>query len=172
MTMAPEDLANLLERQWTVLVAWVGRQNHWAEDVVQQAFLRLAVTDPPPENPAAWLFRVSRNLAHNQRRDASRRTNREQRGAKSESVAGRADAMAEANELWRLLDRLEPSAREVVIAKIWGGLSFEDIAGAVGQSRSTVWRQYEQSLAMLRQFYGEQTVPKHASDRSQGERTS
>ena len=43
------------------------------EDVVQEAFVKLASAGTPPENPAAWLFRVVRNGRLNAAQAARRR---------------------------------------------------------------------------------------------------
>ncbi|GHT43033.1 hypothetical protein FACS189443_6630 [Planctomycetales bacterium] len=39
---------------------WVGTA---AEDVVQEAFLKLLTESPPPDSPKSWLYRVVRNHA-------------------------------------------------------------------------------------------------------------
>jgi RNA polymerase sigma-70 factor (ECF subfamily) len=44
-----------------------------AEDAAQEALLRLHQTDPPPENPRAWLVRVTTRLCIDRLRQARRR---------------------------------------------------------------------------------------------------
>jgi RNA polymerase sigma factor (sigma-70 family) len=54
----------------------LGDQSDVAEDVVQEAYLRLlalAAADQPPSSARPWLFRVVRNLAIDERRGAARR---------------------------------------------------------------------------------------------------
>jgi RNA polymerase sigma-70 factor (ECF subfamily) len=46
---------------------------------------------------------------------------------------------------------LPPEQREVVIARIWGGLTFDEIAALVRDSRTTVHRRYNEALATLRE---------------------
>jgi len=48
-----------------------GRRD-WAEEIVQDAFLKLHEQWADVENPRAWLFRCVRNLSSNRRRDEAR----------------------------------------------------------------------------------------------------
>ena len=54
----------------------------------------------------------------------------------------------------RALEGLPLAEREVVVARIWGGLSFEEIAGLTGALTSTVHRRYQAGLAALRERLG------------------
>jgi RNA polymerase sigma-70 factor (ECF subfamily) len=60
----------------------------------------------------------------------------------------------------RALQRLPLAEREVVVARIWGGLSFEEIAGLTDASTSTVHRRYQAGLAALRERLGLTCPPK------------
>ena len=55
------------------------------------------------------------------------------------------------NELAAALDVIPDDQREAVIARTWGGLSFEQIAEIAGCSTSTAHRRYEAGLAALRE---------------------
>jgi len=76
MPIDPQSLGKLLDRDWPVLVQWVGGARDGAEDAVQAAFIKLAAEDPTPANCVAWLFTVSKRLAIN---DQVSRTNRRRR---------------------------------------------------------------------------------------------
>lgn len=67
MPLDAAELAKLIENQAACLQLWVRSRCAASEDVVQEAFCRLAVQEPPPDNPVAWLYRVCRNLADKQR---------------------------------------------------------------------------------------------------------
>jgi len=41
--------------------------------------------------------------------------------------------------------------REIVIPRIWGGLTFDEIAALTGDSRTTVHRRYGEALETLRE---------------------
>lgn len=47
-------------------------RREWAEEIVQEAFLKLHEQWAEVENPRAWLFRCVRNLSSNRRRDEAR----------------------------------------------------------------------------------------------------
>ena len=52
-----EHAASLIAR----LVRVSGGRVDWAENAVQDAFVRAAARDDPPDDPVAWLYRVARN---------------------------------------------------------------------------------------------------------------
>jgi RNA polymerase sigma-70 factor (ECF subfamily) len=49
------------------------------------------------------------------------------------------------------LETLPAEQREVIVLRIWGGRSFEEIAELIGKSTSTAHRRYEQGLESLRE---------------------
>ena len=60
----------------------------------------------------------------------------------------------ELEEVTSALRQIDEQLREVVIARIWGGLAFEQIAAVVGTSTSTAHRRYEAGLLKLRERLG------------------
>jgi RNA polymerase sigma-70 factor (ECF subfamily) len=126
-----------------------------AEDVVQQAFLQLVrqiKKNKTPESIPCWLYRVVRNelIRRHKSRKNSRRREEEVAAQRPEwfepSHASRLDSQLVA----RHLETLPTEQREVVIARIWSGLSFEEIARAVRCSRSTAHRRYVEAIEALR----------------------
>ncbi len=55
----------------------------------------------------------------------------------------------ESLELEMAIEQLNPIDREILIARIWGERSFEEIADLVGLGTSTVYRKYQQALHTL-----------------------
>lgn len=153
MPIPPDALGDLIDRHWGPLLAWVGRCDGAAEDVVQQAFIRLASTEPAPEHPVGWLYRVSRRLAINEHKSQARRRQRHNHVARSQQQPQPCWQSAEASELIELLQQLPDDCRQVVVARLWGDLTFEEIAVVVGASPATVWRRYGEALEMLRKTY-------------------
>lgn len=165
MSLSPDVLSELIQRHWGPLMAWVGTQSSnvdgsnaeslMAEDVVQQAFIKLAGLDHVPENVVAWLYVVSRNEARNQQLSNGRRRRRHSRVASDESVSNESVwASAEAVELAETLSQLPDDLRRVVVARIWSDLTFDEIASLLNCSKATVWRRYETALTLLRKTYG------------------
>jgi RNA polymerase sigma factor (sigma-70 family) len=81
----PQVVEHLFRREWGKMVATLTRifgfeRLQLAEDVVQEALVRALQTWPyygVPENPAAWIMRVSRNLALDQARREKNFRNKE-----------------------------------------------------------------------------------------------
>lgn len=154
MSLPPqvELLAGLLDQHGGALELFAAQWTDAPEDCVQEAFVELARLTESPRNPAAWLYRVVRNRAIGRARSAERRRRHEQFAA---SLAPAWSNPADeppigAAELAAALDSLDESLREVVVARTWGGLSFEQIAEVVGASTSAAHRRYEAGLAELR----------------------
>jgi RNA polymerase sigma factor (sigma-70 family) len=144
------QLAKLIEDHAGPLRLWVRSRCASRDDVVQDAFCRLAVQEPPPENPVAWLYRVCRNLADRQRISDVRRRKREQDWARAEVVTnGQADPL-EVAETIATVEELDPELREVLIARLWGRMSLEEVGRLCGVSTATAFRRYETALKALR----------------------
>jgi len=166
MPIPPEQLSELVDSHWGTLVAWVsvggGEQRSMAEDIVQEAFIKLTLQDTVPDRPVAWLMTVSRRLAANHRLSASRRTVREQASSELRSRHGgfsgtqsTAIAAAEVQEIRAALKTLRETERRVVIAKLWADLSWDEIAESLDCSRATVWRTYRRAINQLKSIYSE-----------------
>jgi RNA polymerase sigma-70 factor (ECF subfamily) len=150
MPLDAAQLAKLIESQAVCLRLWVHSRCASGEDVVQEAFCRLAVQEPPPENTVAWLYRVCRNLAERQRLGDKRRRAREQATCRVE-IAPTSDAdPLEIAETLAAVEELEDELREVLVARVWGQLSLEEVARLCGVSTATAFRRYEAALKALR----------------------
>ncbi len=148
-----ETLTGLLDAYTAALVLYARQWCDAPEDVVQDAFVALMREPAAPENPAAWLYRVVRNRAINASRAGHRRQRHETAAAYrgepwlAASEGDRLDAAAAA----RALEELPLAQREVIVARLWGGLSFEEIARLTGSPLSTVHRWYQRGLETLRE---------------------
>ncbi len=120
-----------------------------AEDVVQDAFLSLARQTAVPDQVAAWLHRVVRNAAISAGRSRHRRHHREARVSSGEAWFSSVDDQLDAQSATRMLAELELDSREVIVARLWGGLTFDQIARLQGCSLTTAFRRYQQGLAQL-----------------------
>ena len=149
MPLDAAQLAKLIEGQAACLRIWVRSRCAWGEDVVQEAFCRLAVQEPPPENPVAWLYRVCRNLAEKQRLGDKRRRERDRARCRVEVAADQTDTL-EIAETLAAVEELEDELREVLVARVWGQLSLEEVARLCGVSTATAFRRYEAALKALR----------------------
>jgi RNA polymerase sigma factor (sigma-70 family) len=148
----PADILGRLYRQHAPALRLYARQ--WAgaaEDFVHDAFVQLAQQDQPPNRVLPWLYRTVRNAAFAAHRSAARRRRREDTIRTDEAWFSRTDERIEADEATRLLNDLPLEERETIIARIWGGLTFDEIAQLVDCSLPTTHRRYHAGLANLKQ---------------------
>jgi RNA polymerase sigma-70 factor (ECF subfamily) len=98
-----------------------------------------------------WLYRVVRNAVLEAMRSQSRRRRREDRASAPEAWFESTDERIDGVSATTQLAELPLDQREVVVARIWGGLTFEEIACLVGTSLPTAHRRYQAGLATLRE---------------------
>jgi len=149
--IGPEELGRLYRLHAPALRLYVRQWLEGEEDVVQDAFVRLAQQSPAPEQVLPWLYRVVRNGALAAGRGAARRRRRQGRASASEAWFGAADDRIDGRDATRLLAELPLEQREVVVARIWGGLTFEEVARLAGCSLPTAHRRFHAGLAALRE---------------------
>jgi RNA polymerase sigma-70 factor (ECF subfamily) len=152
--IGPDVIGRLFDEHAAALVLFARPWCDAPEDVVQDAFIALARQDPAPDRPGAWLYRVVRNGAIAAARRSRRRRRREQRAADREHTPAAAwldatDDRIDAAHAARLLDELDAETRAIVIARVWGSLTFEEIARLQGCSLTTAHRRYQSGLARL-----------------------
>ena len=150
-SIGPEELSRLLDEHGRGLVLYARQWCDTPEDVVQDALVLLVRQAVRPENMVAWLYQVVRNGAISTLRSAGRRTRHETAVALhaepwfQPSESDRLDA----EEATRALAGLPVQQRETIVFRLWGGLSFEQIAEVTGCSTSSAHRWYQQGLACI-----------------------
>ncbi|MGL4941874.1 MAG: sigma-70 family RNA polymerase sigma factor [Thermoguttaceae bacterium] len=125
-----------------------------AEDIVQDAMAKLAQQNIPPNFPKAWLYRAVRNAII----DRSRRA---KLAVKIETTESWFDSVPEEQqrtppfddiELTAALAQLEATQREIVVAKIWGDMTFREIAELLGRPNSSIHDDYKSAIKKLKQI--------------------
>lgn len=127
-----------------------------AEDVVQMAFVRWWRRFPEGNaEHIPLLYAAVRTIAIDQRRSDTRRSKRE---SASEVALPMGDAPVfdtspEQREtaliVQEALQTLSEDQREVVTLKLWGGLTFAEIASTMGESINTISGRYRYALQAL-----------------------
>lgn len=151
--MNANQLGQLMDRHLPALVLYARQWSAAPDDVVQDAFLKLVRQKRSPNNVVAWLYRVVRNAAIDSARSRKRRKRTETVAAEQKSGWFCSDIGSDldAAEATRVLQTLPLEEREVVIAHLWGNLTYEQIADVVGCSASTAHRRYLRGLESLRE---------------------
>lgn len=151
--VTPEQLRSLLAERGGALTLLAAQWTDSPEDCLQEALIELAQQRSAPRNPVAWLFHVVRRRAIDMHRASQRRR-------KHEAAAGQAlpswflptDALElDGQAVAVALRELSLEHREVIVARIWGGLSFDQIGTLVGASTSAAHRRYIAGLQTLRE---------------------
>ncbi|MDO8540225.1 MAG: sigma-70 family RNA polymerase sigma factor [Opitutaceae bacterium] len=139
----------LCARQWTRTIAD-------AEDVVQEAFVRFWRHQRHlPGEPMALLVTSVRRAAFDLARREGRRSQREERAAVGTDCSfALFEAPLEGDErraqIEEALARLPLEQREVLVLKMWGELTFDEVATELGISPNTAASRYRYALAALR----------------------
>ena len=124
-----------------------------AQDALQEGLVRLwrQFTDPTPV-PPGLAFRLVRQAAIDQARQHHRRVAREQAAAGPfiEPFTCPLEPAERRHQLSSALSHLPSEQREVLSLKIWGELTFAQIASALDIPADTAASRYRYALAGLR----------------------
>ena len=159
----------LLARQWVPSRAD-------AEDVVRDAFVRCWRSDRRQHehsqheqnghrqrigDPAAYLYACVKRCALDWQRSRSLQLRREQATARPEAeslFAGSLEQDERRSAVEAALRALPESQSEVLVMRIWGGLTFPQIAAALEISENTAASRYRYALARLREQLAEEPI--------------
>jgi RNA polymerase sigma factor (sigma-70 family) len=139
----PQSIAELFESEESALLHFaigIVRQQMVAEELVQEAFLRLHRIWGQVDNPRGWLYRSIRNLALNHLRDRPRETQLdEERAAADQSLPrdllGRSEAIGTVR---MLLAEMPEDDRNLVRLKYLENLKYQEISRRTGLSVGNV----------------------------------
>ena len=144
--LSDQDIVRRYQRRiYAVLYRMVGGGAE-VEDLCQDTFLQV-LKNPngllAARDPDAWVYRIAMNVAV----DFLRRKARD-RGLEGRPSSGREAPPVAGPEpessAWRALDELSPQLRQVVVLRIFEGMSHEQIAVVLDASVGTIrWRLFE-----------------------------
>jgi RNA polymerase sigma-70 factor (ECF subfamily) len=142
----------LLARQYV-------RSTSDAEDVVQDAFVRFWQSRDNVRDRVAFLYVCVKRCALDWQRGRQRQVRREQAAARPEAdtfFVSAPEACERQHMVETVLRQLPAEQAEVLVMKIWGGLTFQQIAEALGLSPNTIASRYRYALARLREALTEE----------------
>jgi RNA polymerase sigma-70 factor (ECF subfamily) len=115
-----------------------GGDHALADDLVQEAYLRLLGADFRPENEdhrRAYLYRIATNLLHDHYRAARPSASLDERTAVAEE---RTDGLALEGDLDRVLQELKPRERQLLWLAHVEGWSHKEIAATLGLKAESI----------------------------------
>ena len=139
-----------------------------AEDILQDTLVEIyqdARFYRPRTNPRAWVLTVTRHTAL----DAVRKRTRHATAPldTAEALPTPPDAHDEFTALWDLLAVLSPEERELVLLRLYHGLSHGEIAETLRISTAAAQKRYRRAIDKLRAHHG---VPRPTSTATKGDR--
>ena len=156
----PSDLERLYDEHAQALFAFLlnfTRDENDTRDVLQEIFIKLARQPDllaSARDERAFLLRLAHNAAIDlMRRRGTRAKHHDQFGTEQISAFASTsdpDEAAFRNELSTALGELPADQRAVVHLKLWGGLTFEEIAAALEIPLNTAASRYRYGLDKLR----------------------
>jgi RNA polymerase sigma-70 factor, ECF subfamily len=147
-TLSPDDVRRLYERHGPALVVYACRYTTdvaRAEDVVHGIFHRLLRGGVAvPEDSAGYLYRAVRNAALNTLRDGARAAPLEE-----SCFVHRGGDREAALDLQKALGELPEEQSEVIIMRIWAGMTLNEAAAASSVTPNTAASRYRYGLEKL-----------------------
>ena len=145
----------LAHRRWVRGVARrLLRDEHAAEDLAQEAWVRAMRSPPDPErDPKPWLRRVLKNLASNVRRGEGRRQKRETAWRESREQRSPEALVAEAEQHKRLVNLLldlEEPFKTALVLRFYEGLGPQEIAERLDVPVGTVHSRIARAIERIK----------------------
>lgn len=120
-----------------------------AEDVAQEAFIKLWATDTDAVSPKSMLFRIARNLCIDKLRARHDMVSIDSVGA--DMAIGEDIDTAERDAcLWRAIDALPPRCKEIFLMSKRDSMTYAEIADMLGIAEKTVENQMTKAFRQLR----------------------
>jgi RNA polymerase sigma-70 factor (ECF subfamily) len=145
------EVQDLYQRHGSALLAYatglLGSRAS-AEDVLHQVFLSLLSKAEKPAEARPYLFKAVRNRALNSLRSGARMVSLD-----DQQWLVKPQGMMEAGiEVEKALRDLPPEQREVVLMRVWGEMTLEEIAAVLDVPANTVASRYRYALGKLREI--------------------
>jgi RNA polymerase sigma-70 factor (ECF subfamily) len=153
---APELLAWVLDRHAAALQLYARQLCDCPEDVVQMALVELAGQTTRPADVVGWLYGVVRHKGLTAARAAGRRRRHELAAGQQRGqwfVDSPHDEFCP-ESVARALDELPHEDRELIVGRVWGELTFRQLAVLLGVSDSAAHRRYTAALDHMRERLG------------------
>jgi RNA polymerase sigma-70 factor (ECF subfamily) len=155
MAIRHEEITKLWHAHASALTLLARTRCNAAEDCVQEAYVKLAKLEELPREPIAWLSQVVRHEAISNWRSEHRRQQREVIAVQNQQQwfasadSDRCDPIDHL-ALQQALENLDVDDREILVAHIWTGLTFRQIAELTELPLTQVHRRYTAAMQRLK----------------------
>lgn len=131
-----------------------------AEDVVQSAFVRFWNHRDAADDPLTYLYSCVANAVKDQHRTNTRRRDRERKAwFAREETSNDGESEIDVDALERALAELPGDQREVVVLKVWGGLTFKAVAEVLAIPPNTAASRYRYAIEALKKILSQKANP-------------
>lgn len=159
-----DDLYQLYAEKIYRFVYFKTLHKETAEDLTSEIFMkaleRIRQFDASRGTFSAWIYRIARNAVID-----SYRTNHPAEDieagwtlASSTDIARDAEAGIALEKVQDALQLLKPEQREVVMMRLWDGLSHKEIADILGMTESNVKQVFSRTIRKLREDFGDTLI--------------
>lgn len=146
-----EYLQHVIDTHGPALLLYARQWCRSPEDALQETWIQLINQTQPPENLLPWLYVTVRRRAMNLMRGDTRRDHHHQQSGIHQDQWFLPDSdRHESVDFQQLIAELPRTDREILVARVWGELSFSAIADLVDLSVSSVHRRYHEAIAALK----------------------
>lgn len=157
---APEDFNTCYEKYYKVIFrhcAYLTGDVQAAEDIAQEAFIKLYNSPPTHDNIGAWLSRVATNLAYNYIRDQKTRRSKEpvveeHSESKVISIEEIAIKDSEVRLTRKILQSLNHRDRLCLLLK-FSGYKYNEIAEITGVEKASVGKTLSRAQEKFKELY-------------------
>ena len=129
-----------------------------SEDLASQTFLKalqkLGSFDPGKGNFSAWLYRIARNTLFDHYRTGHPAA---ELGAAEDISSGNLEREVEARLKLKAvkeeLERLSPEQKDIVLLRVWDGLSYKEIADILGKTEGSCQMAFSRAVVKLKEGF-------------------
>jgi len=131
------------------------RHRETAEDLTSQTFIKalekISSFNPEKGNFGVWIYRIARNTVYDHFRSDKATSELNEDLAAPSTVERDTENKILLDKVETYLGKLDPKHRELVILRVWDGLTFSEIAQITGKSEAASKMAYSRIMARLNQ---------------------
>ena len=151
-----EKLYNLYFEKIYRFIYWRTSHRETAEDLTSQTFIKalekISTFNQNLGTFSAWIFRIARNktIDYYRRKKAELDIDRIWDLSSRENIAQDFQTKEKLKEAAQYLAQLKPKHREIIIMRVWDGLSYKEISQIVGKSEANCRMIFSRTIRKLR----------------------